>query len=123
MLHDVVEDGSELVTGYGHSLRKIQFRFGGPIAAMVSELTDSTVQAAGANKANLTLKQPHLVLPQAQYNIGRDVPYTLAGIVIKLLDTVVSLEEGIRDPDLMSGHWRHSGARIYWAERDRSSGC
>ena len=130
MLHDVVEDGSEQVTGYGHSLRKIQFRFGGPIAAMVSELTDSTVQAAGANKANLTLKQPHLVLPQAQYNIGRftamtvtatesDVPYTLAGIVIKLLDTVVSLEEGIRDPDLMSGHWRHSGARIYWAERDR----
>ena len=130
MLHDVVEDGSAHVTGYGHSLRKIQFRFGGPIAAMVSELTDSTVQAAGANKANLTLKQPHLVLPQAQYNVGRftemtvtatesDVPYTLAGIVIKLLDTVVSLEEGIRDPDLMTGHWRHSGARIYWAERDR----
>ncbi len=130
MLHDVVEDGSAAVTGYGHSLRKIQFRFGGPIAAMVSELTDSNVQAAGANKANLTLKQPHLVLPQTQYNVGRftemtvkatesDVPYTLAGIVIKLLDTVVSLEEGIRDPDLMTGHWRHSGARIYWAERDR----
>jgi len=130
MLHDVVEDGSVRVTGFGHSLRKIQFRFGGPIAAMVSELTDSTVHSAGANKANLTLKQPHLVLPQTQYNVGRftemtitatesDVPYTLAGIVIKLLDTVVSLEEGIRDPDLMSGHWRHSGARIYWAERDR----
>ena len=132
MLHDVVEDGSMRVTGYGHSLRKIQFRFGGPIAAMVSELTDSTVQAAGAKKAKLTLKQPHLLSPQAQYNVGRftdmtvkateaEVPYTLAGIVIKLLDTVVSLEEGIRNPELMSGHWRHSGARIYWAERDRGA--
>ena len=132
MLHDVVEDGSMRVTGYGHSLRKIQFRFGGPIAAMVSELTDSSVHSAGANKANLTLKQPHLLLPQAQYNVGRftdmtvrateaEVPYTLAGIVIKLMDTVVSLEEGIRDPELMSGHWRHSGARIYWAERDRGA--
>ncbi|MFK7855209.1 MAG: hypothetical protein AB8B79_13895 [Granulosicoccus sp.] len=132
MLHDVVEDGSERVTGYGHSLRKIQFRFGGPIAAMVSELTDSAVHSAGASKAKLTLKQPHLLLPQAQYNVGRftdmtvrateaEVPYTLAGIVIKLLDTVVSLEEGIRDPELMLGHWRHSGARIYWAERDRGA--
>jgi len=132
MLHDVVEDGSARVTGYGHSLRKIQFRFGGPIAAMVSELTDSTVNTAGASKARLTLQQPHLLLPQAQYNVGRftdmtvkateaGVPYTLAGIVIKLLDTVVSLEEGIRDPELMTGHWRHSGARIYWAQRDRGS--
>jgi len=132
MLHDVVEDGSERVTGYGHSLRKIQFRFGGPIAAMVSELTDSSVQSAGASKANLTLQQPHLLLPQAQYDVGRftdmtvkateaEVPYTLAGIVIKLLDTVVSLEEGIRDPELMNGHWKHSGARIYWAERDRGA--
>ncbi len=132
MLHDVVEDGSTRVTGYGHSLRKIQFRFGGPIAAMVSELTDSAVQSAGASKANLTLNQPHLLLPQAQYNVGRftnmtvrateeEQPYTIAGIVIKLLDTVVSLEEGIRDPELMAGYWRHSGARIYWAERDRGS--
>ncbi|MFK8082424.1 MAG: hypothetical protein AB8B97_19220 [Granulosicoccus sp.] len=132
LLHDVVEDGSTRVTGYGHSLRKIQFRFGGPIAAMVSELTDSAVQTAGASKANLTLKLPHLLLPQAQYNVGRftnmtvratevEQPYTLAGIVIKLLDTVVSLEEGIRDPELMFDHWRHSGARIYWAERDRGS--
>ena len=130
MLHDVVEDGSTRVTGYGHSLRKIQFRFGGPIAAMVSELTDSAVHSAGASKANLTFQQPHLLLPQAQYDVGRFInmtvketeteqPYTLAGIVIKLLDTVVSLEEGIRDPELMCGHWRHSGARIYWAERDR----
>ena len=47
------------------------------------------------------------------------MPYTLAGIVIKLLDTVASFEEGIRDPELMLGHWRCSGARIYWAERVR----
>lgn len=132
LLHDVVEDGSLRVTGYGHSLRKIQFRFGGPIAAMVSELTDSAVHTAGASKARLTYRQPHLLLPQAQYNVGRftdmtvrateeEQPYTLASMVIKLLDTVVSLEEGIRDPELMCGHWRHSGARIYWAEIDRGS--
>ena len=130
LLHDVVEDGALRVTGYGHSLRKIQFRFGGPIAAMVSELTDSSVHTAGVRKARLTLDQPHLLSPQAQYNVdrftemqleptGEAEPYTLAGIVIKLLDTVVSLEEGIRDPELMSGHWRHSGARIYWSERVR----
>lgn len=130
LLHDVVEDGSMRITGYGHSLRKIQFRFGGPIAAMVSELTDSSVHSDGAVKANLTLKNPHLLLPQAQYNVDRftqmdltpteaEVPYTLSGIVIKLLDTVVSLEEGIKDPELMSGHWKHSGARIYWAEKVR----
>ncbi|PID63868.1 MAG: hypothetical protein CSB44_00725 [Gammaproteobacteria bacterium] len=130
MLHDVVEDGSLRVTGYGHSLRRIQFRFGGPIAAMVSELTDSTVTSAAGRKAQLTLRQPHLILPQAQYDVGRftsmtvkatedEVPYTLAGIVIKLLDTVVSMKEGLRDPDLMQGYWRHSGARIHWAERDR----
>lgn len=132
MLHDVVEDGSLRVTGYGHSLRKIQFRFGGPIAAMVSELTDSHVHTAGALKARLTLRQPHLLLPQAQYNVDRytemqptatraEEPYTLAGIVIKLLDTVVSLEEGIRNPELMSSYWRYSGARIYWIERVRGA--
>ena len=114
----------------GTRLRKLQFRFGGPLAAMVSELTDSSVHSAGASKARLTLQQPHLLSPQAQYNVDRftemklrpteaGVPYTLSGIVIKLLDTMVSLEEGIRDPALMSGHWRHSGARIYWAQRDR----
>ncbi len=130
LLHDVVEDGSMRVTGYGHSLRKIQFRFGGPIAAMVSELTDSSVDTDGANKARLTLNNPHILLPQAQYNVDRytqmeltpteaEVPYTLSGIVIKLLDTVVSLEEGIKDPELMNGHWKNSGARIYWAEKVR----
>jgi hypothetical protein len=70
--------------------------------------------------------------PQEQYNFDSftqtnlkpteaNLPYTLSGIVIKLLDTVVSLEEGIRDPELMSGHWRHSGARIYWAQRIRGA--
>lgn len=132
LLHDVVEDGSARVTGYGHSLRKIQFRFGGPIAAMVSELTDSNVHTDGIDKAATTLSHPHLLSPQAQYNFGSftqtnlkptetDLPYTLSGIVIKLLDTVVSLEEGIRDPELMTGHWRNSGARIFWAERMRGA--
>jgi len=132
MLHDVVEDGSLRVTGYGHSLRKIQFRFGGPMAAMVSELTDSNVPTDGVDKAAITLSHPHLMPPQAQYNFNSfsqteikpteaDLPYTLSGIVIKLLDTVVSLEEGIRDPELMTGHWRNSGARIFWAERVRGA--
>lgn len=132
LLHDVVEDGSARVTGYGHSLRKIQFRFGAPIAAMVSELTDSNLPSDGVDKAAKTLNHPHLLSPQAQYNFSSfkqynakpteaDLPYTLSGIVIKLLDTVVSLEEGIRDPELMTGHWRNSGARIYWAERSRGA--
>ena len=132
MLHDVVEDGSMRVTGYGHSLRRIQFRFGGPIAAMVSELTDSNAHTDGVNKAAVTLSHPHLLQPQEQYDFSSfsqtnlkpteaNLPYTLSGIVIKLLDTVVSLEEGIRDPELMTGHWRNSGARIYWAERVRGA--
>jgi len=68
MLHDVVEDGSRRVTGYDHSLKKIMFRFGGPIAAMVSELTDETSPRAGlssaaqgAYKARRTLNHPHLI--------------------------------------------------------------
>ena len=132
MLHDVVEDGSMSVTGYDHSLRKIMFRFGAPIAAMVSELTDSSVKTAGAHKAKVTLEAPRLYLPEEQYNVNRfteldlqpsdrEQPYTLAGIVIKLLDTVVSLEEGIRDPELMTDWWRHSGARIFWADNLRGN--
>ncbi len=132
MLHDVVEDGSRRVTGYDHSLGKIMFRFGGPMAAMVSELTDAAVHSEGAHKARATYEHPHLVTPQDQYNVTRFTeislkptdkrqPYTLSGIVIKLLDTLVSLEEGIRDPELMTGWWRHSGARIFWAENMRGS--
>ncbi|MBX2886660.1 MAG: hypothetical protein KTR32_42330 [Granulosicoccus sp.] len=132
MLHDVVEDGSAAVTGFDHSLQKIMFRFGAPIAAMVSELTDSSVKTAGAHKARMTYEQPHLISPEDQYNVNRFTeldlrpsdgrqPYTLSGIVIKLLDTVVSLEEGIRDPELMTDWWRHSGARIFWADNMRGS--
>ncbi len=130
LLHDVVEDGAMSVTGYGQSLRKIMFRFGAPMAAMVSELTDSTVASAGEQKAQKTLEHPYLLSPEHQYNVNRftqmkvtasesSQPYTLTGIVVKLLDTVVSLEEGIRDPELMTSWWRHSGARIYWAENQR----
>jgi len=130
LLHDIVEDGSLRVTGFGHSLRRVQFRFGGPMAAMVSELTDSTVTSAGASKARITLEHPHLLLPQTQYDTGRfqrmelkpteeTVPYTLSGIVIKLIDTVVSMEEGLRDPDTMPSFWRHSAARIHWIQNRR----
>lgn len=136
MLHDVVEDGSRRVTGYDHSLRKIMFRFGGPIAAMVSELTDSTMASPeasaleGADKARRTLDHPHIISPERQYNVTRFTemnlqptdkgqPYTLSGIVVKMLDTLVSLEEGIRDPELFTGWWRHSGARIFWVENMR----
>jgi len=132
MLHDVVEDGSRRVTGYDHSLKKIMFRFGGPIAAMVSELTDASAFSEGADKARATLNHPHLLSPEQQYNVTRftemDIqptdkrtPYTLSGIVVKLLDTLVSLEEGIRDPEMMKDWWRHSGARIFWAENMRGS--
>jgi len=130
LLHDIVEDGSLRVTGFGHSLRRVQFRFGGPMAAMVSELTDSTVTSAGASKAKTTLEHPHLLMPQTQYDTGRfqrmelkpteeNVPYTLSGIVIKLIDTVVSMEEGLRDPDTMPSYWRHSAARVHWIQRRR----
>ncbi len=130
LLHDIVEDGSLRVTGFGHSLRRVEFRFGAPMAAMVSELTDSSVTTAGASKALKTLEHPHLLMPQAQYDTGRfqrmelkpteeSVPYTLSGIVIKLIDTVVSMEEGLRDPDTMPSYWRHSAARIHWIQNRR----
>lgn len=132
LLHDVVEDGSSKVTGYDQSLQKIMFRFGGPIAAMVSEVTDSNVKQDAQQKAMATFNHPELMMPEKQYNTGRlnkmalkatdaNRPYTLAGIIVKLIDTIVSFDEGIRDPDLMSGWWRHSGVRIYWAERVRGA--
>ena len=132
LLHDVVEDGSTRVTGYDQSLQKIMFRFGGPIAAMVSEVTDSNVKQDAQQKAMATFNHPELMTPEKQYNTGRlnkmalkatdaDRPYTLAGIIVKLIDTSVSFDEGIRDPDLMSGWWCHSGVRIYWAERVRGA--
>ena len=41
ILHDVVEDGCRHVAGYDQSLNNIKRRFGGPLAAMVAELTDA----------------------------------------------------------------------------------
>lgn len=126
ILHDVVEDGSRLVAGYDQSLNKIKNRFGGPLAAMVSELTDAESSIAAAQKAQATLDCDQLILPQQQYNYDRftemtlqatatDEPYTLSGIITKLIDTAISQEEGIHDPDAMSGWWKHSGVRIYWS--------
>ncbi len=130
ILHDVVEDGSRPVAGYDQSLNKIKNRFGGPLAAMVSELTDAESSVAAAEKARATLECDGLILPQQQYNFDRFTemtlqatatyePYTLCGIVTKLIDTAISEEEGIRDPDVMNGWWKHSGVRIYWSCRLR----
>lgn len=46
-------------------------------------------------------------------------PYTVAGIITKLVDTMTTFNESVRDPDSLEGWWRHSGIRIYWAERVR----
>ncbi|MEM7208024.1 MAG: hypothetical protein AAF434_09385 [Pseudomonadota bacterium] len=132
LLHDVVEDGSHSVAGYDQSLHKLRLRFGGPLAAMVAELTDSQSHLDGEKKAQLTLQWPHIAQPEKQYNVDRfstmhlqptdgEQPYTLEGIVVKLCDTAVTFEEGIRNPELMSGWWRHSGARIYWAQCTRGA--
>ncbi|OED35491.1 hypothetical protein AB833_30185 [Chromatiales bacterium (ex Bugula neritina AB1)] len=126
LLHDVVEDGSRPVAGYDQSLNNIKQRFGGPLAAMVSELTDCESTIAAHQKAEATLRCDSLILPQQQYNFDRFTemtleptathePYTLGGIITKIIDTAISEEEGIRDPDTMSGWWRHSGIRIYWS--------
>ncbi len=130
ILHDVVEDGSRLVAGYDQSLSNIKLRFGGPLAAMVSELTDADTASAGVQKAHATLQQHNLALPEEQYNVDRFTempleptathePYTLGGVVIKLIDTAMSEEEGIRDPDVMSAWWKHSGIRIFWSHNVR----
>lgn len=126
ILHDVVEDGSRPVAGYDQSLNHIKKRFGGPLAAMVSELTDAESSVAAYEKAQATLRCESLILPQQQYNFDRFTemtlqatathePYTLCGIITKLIDTAISEEEGIRDPDMMPQWWRHSGIRIYWS--------
>ena len=126
ILHDVVEDGSRHIAGYDQSLGHIKRRFGGPLAAMVSELTDAESSLAAHKKAEATLKCESLILAEQQYTCDRFTkmtlqptathePYTLGGIITKIIDTAISEEEGIRDPDIMSGWWRHSGVRIYWA--------
>lgn len=126
ILHDVVEDGSRPVAGYDQSLSNIKRRFGGPLAAMVAELTDAESSIAAHKKAEATLNCESLILAQQQYTCDRFTemtlqptathePYTLGGIITKIIDTAISEEEGIRDPDIMSGWWRHSGIRIYWS--------
>ena len=132
LLHDIVEDGSLSVAGYDQSLHKLKLRFGGPLAAMVAELTDSSSHLDGEKKAQITLQWPHIAQPEKQYNVDRfstmhlrptddETPYTLEGIIVKLSDTAVTFEEGIRNPELMAGWWRHSGARIYWAQKMRGA--
>lgn len=123
--HDVVEDGGLSVTGYDQSLELLAARFGAPLGALVAEVTDSITRSDGPTKAAAFLDQPILVLADELYNVGQydelravatdpDVPYSLAGAVIKLADTGTTHEEGLLDPDLMDGMWRHSGARVYW---------
>ncbi len=126
ILHDVVEDGSRPIAGYDQSLNNIKRRFGGPVAAMVAELTDAESSLAAQKKAEATLLCDSLILPEQQYNFDRFTemeieptsihePYTLGGIITKIIDTAISEEEGIRDPDVMTSWWRHSGIRIYWS--------
>lgn len=126
ILHDVVEDGSRPIAGYDQSLNNIKNRFGGPLAAMVSELTDAESSVSAYEKAQATLRCKSLILPQQQYNFDRFTemtlqatathePYTLCGIITKLIDTAISEEEGIHDPDMMPVWWKHSGIRIYWS--------
>lgn len=126
ILHDVVEDGCRPVAGYDQSLNNIKRRFGGPLAAMVAELTDAESSVAAQQKAEATLLCDTLIMPEQQYNFDRftemDIqptsthePYTLGGIITKIIDTAISEEEGIRDPDVMSSWWKHSGIRIYWS--------
>jgi len=126
ILHDVVEDGCRPVAGYDQSLNNIKRRFGGPLAAMVAELTDAESSIAAQQKAEATLLCDSLILPEQQYNFDRFTemelqptathePYTFGGIITKIIDTAISEEEGIRDPDVMSSWWKHSGIRIYWS--------
>ena len=126
ILHDVVEDGCRPVAGYDQSLDNIQRRFGGPLAAMVAELTDAESSVAAKEKAEATLLCDSLIVAEQQYNFDRftemDIqpttthePYTFGGIITKIVDTAISEEEGIRDPDVMSSWWKHSGIRIYWS--------
>ncbi|MEM6986896.1 MAG: hypothetical protein AAF499_10180, partial [Pseudomonadota bacterium] len=126
----VVEDGSSAVAGYYHSLRLLRKRFGAPIAAMVGEVTDARNATQGTRKAHQTLESPGLRTVRAAYDVGRyttmrirptdaRTPYTVAGIITKLVDTMTTFNESVRDPDSLEGWWRHSGIRIYWAERVR----
>ncbi len=128
--HDVVEDGGLAVTGYDQTLEMFASRFGSPLAALVAEVTDSITKTDGPAKAATFRNQAHLPTAAELYNVGQfdelravatdpKVPYTVAGVVIKLADTGTTQDEGIRDPDMMTGIWRHSGARVSWDQYSR----
>ena len=123
--HDVVEDGGYTVAGYDQDLELFAARFGGPLAALVAEVTDSFTKEDGPAKAAATLRDPLLRPMETAYNLGQmaelraratdpDVPFTLEGILLKIVDFGVTQEEGLHDPDLMTGVWSHSGARMTW---------
>lgn len=130
--HDVVEDGGLDVSGYNQTLDLFAARFGSPLAALVAEVTDSITKSDGPRKAEAFLGLSCLPFAKDVYNIGKldelriqatnpDVPYTLSGVFIKVVDTGITHEEGIRDPDMMTGPWRHSGARIFWDQYSKGN--
>lgn len=123
--HDVVEDGSFASTGYDQDLELFASRFGAPLAALVAEVTDSFTKEDGPLKAVATAGHPALVPMEQAYNFGQlaelrsratdpEMPFTLQGIIMKIADFGITQEEGLHDPDLMTGPWRHSGARFTW---------
>lgn len=123
--HDVVEDGNFATTGYDQDLELFASRFGAPLAALVAEVTDSFTKEDGPIKAKATAQHPSLVPMEEAYNLGQlaelrsratdpEVPFTLQGIIMKIADFGITQEEGLRDPELMTGPWRHSGARFTW---------
>lgn len=123
--HDVVEDGSYTASGYDQDLELFAARFGAPLAALVAEVTDSITREDGPAKAEATARNPRLLRMETAYNLGQlaelraratdpDTPFTLEGMLLKIADFGATQEEGLHDPDLMSGAWRHSGARMTW---------
>jgi hypothetical protein len=123
--HDVVEDGSYTVSGYDQDLELFAARFGAPLAALVAEVTDSFIREDGPAKASATARHARLVPMEDAYNVGQmaelraratdpATPFTLEGIILKIADFGVTQQEGLQDPDLMAGSWRHSGARVTW---------
>jgi len=128
--HDVVEDGGFSVAGYDQNLELFALRFGAPLAALVSEVTDPLSKEDGPVKAVATARSPTLVPMEKAYNLGQlaelrsratdpDMPFTLQGIIMKLADFGTTKEEGLHDPALMTGVWRHSGARICWDQTSK----
>jgi hypothetical protein len=123
--HDVVEDGGLQVAGYDQNLELFASRFGAPLAALVAEVTDSFAKEDGPVKARATAGHQYLVPMEKAYNLGQlaelrsratdpKMPFTIQGVFMKIADFGTTHEEGLYDPGLMTGHWRHSGARFFW---------